>query len=110
LLEQGFEPGQILFRCDHVQNFYAAVFEVFDGGAGVVAVVALAGEDENQVVRAGEFAGAAGDFLADAPDDLGLGLAGVPRGALPLAHLGDVDDRDGHGTKGGKFFAGAKEN
>ena len=49
-----------------VEPFNVAAVEVFGGGAGVVAVVARAGEDENQVVGASEFAGASGDFFADA--------------------------------------------
>ena len=65
---------------------------MFDGGAGVVAVVALAGENQNQIVRRREFAGAPGEFFADTADDFGLGPTDGPGGAFPFAHLGDVDD------------------
>ena len=83
-------------RIGGVKEFHSAVFQKFLRGDGVVAVVAFAGEDQNQIVGAREFAGAAGDFLADAADDLGLGLASGPSGAFPFAHLGDTDDWNWH--------------
>ena len=72
--------------------------------------MAFAGENQNNIAGAREFAGAGGDFLADAADDLGLGLAGGPGGAFPFAHLGKVDDGHWHGVSVAKFSAVQKEN
>ena len=80
MLEQRFEARENIFRLDHVEQFHAATVKVFGGGAGVGAVAALAGEDENQIIGGGEPAGVPGDFLANAPDDLGPRLARGPGG------------------------------
>jgi hypothetical protein len=72
--------------------------------------VAFAGEDQDQIIGAREFAGAPGDFLADAPDDLGLGLARGPGGAFPFAHLRDADDWNWHAASVSKFPPAQKEN
>jgi len=72
--------------------------------------MALAGEDQNQIAGAREFAGAGGDFLANAADDPGFGLAGGPGGAFPFAHLGKVDGWHWHGVSVAKFSPAQKEN
>ncbi len=70
--------------------------QVAAGGAGVVAVVAAAGQDEEGVAGLGEIEGAAGEEAADVLNDSGGGAARGPVGVLPLAHLGDRNDRNRH--------------
>jgi hypothetical protein len=53
---------------------------------------------------------ATGDFLADAADDLGLGLADGPSGAFPFVHPGDVDDWNRHGVSVAELLMSQKEN
>ena len=92
--QRHFQLEQVGVRQQQFEDFDLAVVEKFLGRAGVVAVVAFAGENEDEIVGAREPAGAAGKAFADAADDLGLGLAGGPGGVFPLAHLGNVDDRN----------------
>ena len=73
-------------------------------GAGVVAIVAFAGKNQNCFARVRELERKLGDFLADAADDLGFGLASGPSGAFPFAHLGKVDDGHWHGVSVAKFY------
>ena len=56
-------------------------------GPDVVAIVAFAGEQQDQVVRAGEAERARGEIVSDAGDDGLLRLAAGPGGLLPFAHL-----------------------
>ena len=64
--------------------------------AGVVAVVAFASQDQDQIARAGELFGAGSDDVPDAADDLRGSALGRPGGLLPFAHLGDADDGHWH--------------
>ena len=50
------------FWIHHVQQDNFSVGQKFLCGAGVIAVMALAGEDQNRVAGTSEFAGAGGDF------------------------------------------------
>jgi hypothetical protein len=59
------------------------------GGAGVVAVVAASGQDENGVAGLREGQRAAGDGASNFLNDSGGGAARRPGGVLPFAHLGD---------------------
>ncbi len=106
--ERQFKARQIHLGRGDVERFDAASVEVSGGGAGVVAVVAHAGEDEDQVVGTREFAGTAGDLFADAPDDIVFGPAGSPRCVFPIAHLRDADDWNWHGGSVAEYFDGAK--
>ncbi len=92
--QRQFEGQEVGVRQDEFEDFDFAVVEKFPGGAGVVAVMAFAGKDENGIVVGSELAGAAGEALADAADDLGFGLAAGPGGLFPFPHGGDVDDRN----------------
>ena len=90
--QRGFERGQEIFRRGDFEQLDFAPVQKFLRGAGVIAVVALSGKDQNRVVGAREPARAPADFFSHAADDLGLGLAGGPGGAFPFAHLGGGDD------------------
>jgi hypothetical protein len=105
-----FELWQISQRIVDGKQFDTAVSEVFHGGAGVVTVVSVASEDENQIVRRCELARAPGEFPADASDDLGPGLAGGPGGVFPFSHLGGADDWNWHGRSVAEFTMAQKEN
>ena len=98
LRQRLFQLRQIAFGRDDVEHFDAAFVQKFLRGAGVIAVVALAGKNQNGVIGPRELQRALRDFSADAADDFGLGLAGFPGGAFPFAHLGDADDRKWHGA------------
>ena len=50
-LQRLFELRQIGFRIGDGEHFDAAAVQKFLRGAGVVAVVAFAGEDQDQIVR-----------------------------------------------------------
>ena len=93
LRQRLFKFRQLVFGRSDVEGFDAAPGQKFPRGAGVVAVVALAGENQNRVAGPRELQRALRDFAAHATDDFGLGLAGFPRGTFPFAHLGDADDR-----------------
>ena len=66
------------------------------GGTGVVAVVAGAGEDEEGVAGFGQGRQAAGEFASDSLNDSRGGFPGGPRGVFPLAHLFDGKNRQRH--------------
>ena len=70
---------------------------MFTGGAGVISVMALAGEDQDQVPGLGQLEGAAPDTLPDAANDFRLLLTGGPGGLFPVAHLCNADYRHWHG-------------
>ena len=93
LPQQFLQLRQIRFRRGDIQDFRFSVFDLFMGSAGIVAVVAFAGQDQDGIARAGEPACAFGHALSDAADHLRLRLAGGPRGLFPFPHLRDRDDR-----------------
>ena len=93
LKQRPLEFRQIVLGRGDVERFNAAAAQKFPRGAGVVAVVALAGENQNRIAGPRELQRALRDFSAHATDDFGLGLAGFTRGTFPFAHLGDADDR-----------------
>ena len=99
LRQRLFEFRQIVFGRDDVEHFDAAVVQKFLRGAGVIAIVAFAGQNQNCVAGTREFQRAAGKRGPDPADDFRLGLAGRPVGAFPFAHLGDADDRNWHGRR-----------
>src|SRR6476661_6359964 len=82
-----------------VEEFDPAIRQMFLGGTRIGAVVAFSGQDEDEILGSREQEREAGEFFADAPDDLSLGLAARPGGFFPLAHLSDADDRDRHGRR-----------
>ena len=94
--EERVELFQGAFRVREVQQTDFAVRKVLSGLARVIAIVALAGQDQNQVARTSELFGARGDNVSDAADDLRRRALCRPGEPLPFAHLGDADHRDWH--------------
>ncbi|MDB6067141.1 MAG: hypothetical protein JWR26_3349 [Pedosphaera sp.] len=91
--------GELMVEIGDVAQLDGEILEVVNGVAGVIAVVAFAGEDEDQFSRADHLAGAVGDDFADAGDDLGFGDAGGPGCVFPFAHLRHCDDWCWHGRR-----------
>ncbi len=81
----------------HVEHLDPAVGQVFAGAAGIVAVMAFAGEDQDQVPGLRQLEGAARHTLPDAANDFRFLLTGGPGGLLPVAHLCNADYRHWHG-------------
>ena len=65
-------------------------------GAHIIAVVALAGEQQDGIAGPGEFHHTVRNYLADLGDDFLLGFAGLPRRRLPATHLLHGDHRQWH--------------
>ena len=82
-----FERGQIGIRQQHLEQFGAATFELFGGRPGIVTIMTFAGQEQDGLAGAGEFAGAAGEAFAHLMNDSGLRLAGGPGGLFPFPHL-----------------------
>jgi hypothetical protein len=82
-----------------VDQGHLAVGEVLGDLPGVVAVMALAGDDEDGVTRAGQGTDVAGEDMADAADDLEGGAFSGPGECFPLAHLRAADHGDWHGLR-----------
>src|SRR5207247_7900123 len=79
-----------------VQQYHFVVRQVLPGLARVVAIVAFAGQNDDQIAGARELFGARSDNVADAADDLGRLALGRPGGLLPIPHLGNADNRGWH--------------
>ena len=74
---------------------------MFAGAARVVAVVAFAGQNQDQIAWLRQAQDLPGHRFADAADDFGFGLASGPSGLFPLAHLSNADYGNGHGAAAG---------
>ena len=94
--EEGIELLERRLRNRHVDQRDFAIRKVLSGLARIVAVVPFAGQNEDQIARAGELFGARSDEMSDAADDLRRAALGRPGGLLPFAHLGDADDGNWH--------------
>lgn len=88
------EPGGGLADVDQGDFAFG---QVLDNLAGVVAIVAFAGEHEDGVAGSGELANPVGDDVPDAADDFERGAFGRPGELLPFPHLGHADHGDWHG-------------
>ena len=71
---------------------------MFAGATGVLAVMAFAREDQDQVPGLRQLEGAAGDTSPDAANDFRFLLTGGPGGLFPVAHLCNADYRHWHGA------------
>src|SRR5437899_348169 len=80
------------------------------GAASILAVVAFAGEDQDQVPWPRQAQRVAGDAISHAANDFSFGLAGGPGGLLPVAHLSNADYRNGHGVSLQPFGRGESRN
>src|SRR5687767_171026 len=74
-------------RIDDIDQVNLAVIEILAGVAGVIAVVALARENYDQITLAGQLPRARCHEVTDAADDLGLVASRRPRGPFPFTHL-----------------------
>jgi hypothetical protein len=81
---------------------------MFAGAPGVLAVVAFAREDQDQIPGLGQLEGATGNTARDTANYRRFRLTGGPRGLLPFAHLCDADYWHWHGAGRYTFPAAAK--
>ena len=84
-------------RINRVHQRHLAAGQVRTSGAGVVAVVAAQARIRRVSPGWVRSQGAAGEEATDVLNDSGGGAARGPGGVLPLAHLGDRNDRNRHG-------------
>ena len=106
--QQRVQLRQVRGGVRHVQHLDPAVGQVFAGAAGVLPVMAFAGEDQDQVPGLGQLEGAAGHALPDAANDFRFLLTGGPGGLFPVAHLCNADYRHWHGAGRYTLSAAAK--
>ena len=109
LLEQGENFVDARFRVVDVAEIDAPIRQVRPDRPRVVAIVALAREDERQVAAAHHFLDALRQQFAHAADHGGFLAAGRPRGVFPIAHLRDTDHWQRHGGQVTRIQAGKKE-
>ena len=94
--QEGLEPGEVRLGVADFQQINPAILEMLARGAGVIAVVAFAGQNQDQVRGPGQGQRVARNLQAHTPNDLTLGLPGSPGGLFPLAHLLEAEYRKGH--------------
>ena len=94
--EQRFQPQEGGFRVGDLQRIDPAARQVFARAPGILAVMALAGQEQDQIVGLRQPQRQPGHALADAADDFRLRLTGGPRGLFPIPHLRNTDYRAWH--------------